>query len=109
MTCGRYSVFFSSRRRHTRLQGDWSSDVCSSDLLECHGEILTKDELIGRVWPDTVVEEGNLGRNISSLRKALDESPDEHRYIVTLARRGYRFVADVRERWEENGIATGPG
>jgi len=77
-------------------------------LLECHGEILTKDELIGRVWPDTVVEEGNLGRNISSLRKALDESPDEHRYIVTLARRGYRFVADVRERWEENGIATGP-
>ncbi|HXM43063.1 MAG TPA: winged helix-turn-helix domain-containing protein [Bryobacteraceae bacterium] len=77
-------------------------------LLECHGEILTKDELIGRVWPDTVVEEGNLGRNISSLRKALDESPDEHRYIVTLARRGYRFVADVRERWEENGIAAGP-
>src|ERR1022692_3832904 len=77
-------------------------------LLECHGEILTKDEMIGRVWPDTVVEEGNLGRNISSLRKALDESPDEHRYIVTLARRGYRFVADVRERWEENGIAAGP-
>jgi DNA-binding winged helix-turn-helix (wHTH) protein/Tol biopolymer transport system component len=77
-------------------------------LLECHGEILSKDELMGRVWPDTVVEEGNLGRNISSLRKALDESPDEHRYIVTLARRGYRFVADVRERWEENGIAAGP-
>src|ERR1700683_2753227 len=77
-------------------------------LLECHGEVLTKDELIGRVWPDTVVEEGNLGRNISSLRKALDESPDEHRYIVTLARRGYRFVADVRERWEENGIVDGP-
>jgi DNA-binding winged helix-turn-helix (wHTH) protein/Tol biopolymer transport system component len=75
-------------------------------LVECHGDILTKDELIARVWPDTVVEEGNLGRNISSLRKALDESPDEHRYIVTLARRGYRFVADVRERWEENG--TGP-
>ncbi len=77
-------------------------------LLECHGDILTKDELIARVWPDTVVEEGNLGRNISSLRKALDESPDEHRYILTLARRGYRFVADVRECWEENGAGAGP-
>ena len=83
-------------------------DIILLALLECHGEILTKDELIGRVWPDTVVEEGNLGRNISSLRKALDESPDEHRYIVTLARRGYRFVANVRERWEENGAAAGP-
>jgi DNA-binding winged helix-turn-helix (wHTH) protein/Tol biopolymer transport system component len=77
-------------------------------LLKSHGEVVTKDDLIARVWPDTVVEEGNLGRNISRLRKALDESPDEHRYIVTLARCGYRFVPDVRERWEENGVAADP-
>jgi len=72
-------------------------------LLRSRGEVVTKDDLIAQVWPDTVVEDGNLGRNISRLRKALDESPDEHRYIVTLARSGYRFVADVRERREENG------
>jgi len=77
-------------------------------FLQSHGEVVTKDDLIARVWPDTAVEEGNLGRNISRLRKALDESPDEHRYIVTLARSGYRFVADVHERWEKNGVAAGP-
>ena len=77
-------------------------------LLENHGAVVTKDDLIARVWPDTVVEEGNLARNISRLRKALDEGPDDHRYIVTLARSGYRFVADVRERWEKNGVAAGP-
>jgi len=77
-------------------------------LLERSGQLLTKDELLARVWPDTVVEEGNLGRSISSLRKALDDSPDEHRYIVTLSRHGYRFVGEVRECWEENGTAAGP-
>ena len=77
-------------------------------LLEHHGQLLSKDELLARVWPDTAVEEGNLGRSVSSLRKALDDSPDEHRYIVTLSRHGYRFVGDVRERWAENGTAPGP-
>ena len=66
-------------------------------LLESHGELLTKDQLSGRLWPDTVVEEGNLWRNVSSLRKALGESPDGRPYIVTQARQGYRFVGDVRE------------
>jgi TolB-like protein/DNA-binding winged helix-turn-helix (wHTH) protein/lipoprotein NlpI len=76
-------------------------------LLEAQGETLTKDELMHRVWPDTVVEEGNLSRNISTLRKALGESPDEHRYIVTLPGLGYRFVANAREvRNEETEGAT---
>jgi len=70
-------------------------------LLEAHGELLTKDELASRLWPDTVVEEGNLWRNVSSLRKALGETPSQP-YIVTQARRGYRFVADVRERVEDS-------
>src|SRR5262249_16593847 len=58
---------------------------------------VTKDELIKFVWPDTFVEEGNLTQNISMLRKLLGESPDEPQYIETAPRRGYRFVADVKE------------
>jgi len=65
-------------------------------LLEHDGDVLLKDELIERVWPDTVVEEGSLNRNISTLRKALGESPNEHRYIVTVPGRGYQFVGEVR-------------
>jgi DNA-binding winged helix-turn-helix (wHTH) protein/TolB-like protein len=66
-------------------------------LIERPGEILDKDELLTRIWPDTVVEEKNLTINISALRKALGENPREHRYIVTVPGRGYRFVADVQE------------
>ena len=49
------------------------------------------------VWPDTIVEESALSRNIYLLRRALGESPDEHRYIVTAPGRGYRFVAGGAE------------
>jgi TolB-like protein/Tfp pilus assembly protein PilF len=66
-------------------------------LVEHRGEVLVKEELIQRVWPDTVVEEGNLNRNISTLRRALGELPNDHRYVVTVPGRGYRFVAEVRE------------
>jgi TolB-like protein/DNA-binding winged helix-turn-helix (wHTH) protein len=66
-------------------------------LIEHRDRVLTKDELLQRIWRDTVVEEGGLTRNISILRKALGEKPDDHQYIVTLPGRGYRFVADVRE------------
>ena len=70
-------------------------------LVETPGRILEKDELMKRVWPDTIVEENNLTQNISSLRKALGQNTDERTYIETIPRRGYRFVATVRERWEE--------
>jgi Tol biopolymer transport system component/DNA-binding winged helix-turn-helix (wHTH) protein len=66
-------------------------------LIENRGQVLEKNELMQRVWPDTVVEENNLARNISALRKALDEQPNEHQYILTVPGRGYRFVASVRE------------
>ena len=49
------------------------------------------------LWPDTIVEAANLPQNISALRKALGEGPSERRYIETVPRRGYRFVASVRE------------
>ena len=67
-------------------------------LIENRERVLTKDELLKQVWGDTIVEEGGLARNVSVLRKTLGEKPDDHHYIVTVPARGYRFVADVRER-----------
>ena len=64
-------------------------------LIRNADRIVGKDELIKLVWPDTIVEENNLTRNISSLRKALEEGPTEHRFIVTIPGRGYQFAADV--------------
>lgn len=66
-------------------------------LVQNSGHILEKDEVLKAVWPDTIVEEANLARNISTLRKALGESADEHQYIETIPWRGYRFVANVKE------------
>ncbi|HST20782.1 MAG TPA: winged helix-turn-helix domain-containing protein [Blastocatellia bacterium] len=61
------------------------------------GLVLTKEELMERVWPDAFVEEANLAVNISMLRKVLGETPDGGQYIETLPRRGYRFAAEVKE------------
>jgi len=66
-------------------------------LVENSGHILNKDEVIKTVWPDSIVEEASLTKNISTLRKALGETPDRHQYIETIPWRGYRFVAAVRE------------
>jgi TolB-like protein/DNA-binding winged helix-turn-helix (wHTH) protein/Tfp pilus assembly protein PilF len=66
-------------------------------LVENHGNVATKEELLERVWPGTFVEESTLTRSISVLRKALGETPEGHSYILTVPKRGYRFVAVVRE------------
>jgi DNA-binding winged helix-turn-helix (wHTH) protein/tetratricopeptide (TPR) repeat protein len=60
------------------------------------GEVIPKEELLRRVWPDTFVEEANLSVNVSILRKALGNQPDGHPWIQTVARRGYRFLGAVR-------------
>src|SRR5262245_24656789 len=65
-------------------------------LLERAGEAVTKEELIKHVWQDCFVEEGNLNRNVSTLRKTLDEKPGDHRYIETIPKTGYRFIAPLR-------------
>lgn len=65
-------------------------------LVEHSGVILDKDSLMAAIWPDIVVEENNLSQNIYTLRRVLGESRGEHRYIMTVPGRGYRFVADVR-------------
>ena len=64
-------------------------------LVEHAGELVTKTALLQAVWAGVIVEEGNLTQTIHVLRRALGESPLEHRYVVTEPRRGYRFVADV--------------
>lgn len=63
-------------------------------LVRNSGHLLEKDELIGALWPDSFVEEGNLTNNISLLRKALGDDPP---YIETVPRRGYRFIGAVRQ------------
>jgi DNA-binding winged helix-turn-helix (wHTH) protein/TolB-like protein/Tfp pilus assembly protein PilF len=65
-------------------------------LVESSGRVLTKEELMKQVWPDSFVEEANLSHHVFTLRKALGED-GEGRYIETIPRRGYRFVAGVSE------------
>jgi DNA-binding winged helix-turn-helix (wHTH) protein len=65
-------------------------------LVRHRQEVVTKDDLMKAVWPDTFVEEANLSRNIFMLRRALGESPQDHRYIVTVPGRGYRLAESVR-------------
>ncbi len=72
-------------------------------LAERSGQVVTKQELLERVWPDTFVEEANLSVNVSLLRKALGEQGGGEPFIQTLSRRGYRFVAETRI------AATAPG
>jgi DNA-binding winged helix-turn-helix (wHTH) protein/TolB-like protein len=70
-------------------------------LVQNCGKMLSKEELMNTLWPDRFVEESNLTQQISMIRKALAESPGEHRYIVTVPGRGYRFAAAVRGRCNE--------
>jgi len=64
-------------------------------LLEQAGNVVSKQELISRVWPKTVVEDGNLRVHMAALRKALGDGQAGQRYIVTVAQRGYSFVAPL--------------
>lgn len=65
-------------------------------LVENQGEILSKDELMDRVWTDSIVEESNLSQYLYLLRKTLGNQPDGKPYIETLRRRGYRFTAEAK-------------
>jgi len=64
-------------------------------LVQRGGWVVSREELIEAVWPDVVVEENNLSVNVSALRKALGDGKDGEKYIETVPRRGYRFVAPV--------------
>jgi DNA-binding winged helix-turn-helix (wHTH) protein/TolB-like protein/Tfp pilus assembly protein PilF len=73
-------------------------------LVEHGGQVVAKDDLMKRVWPNTFVEEGNLTQNISLLRKALGESSGGVQFIETVPRRGYRFVADTSQSWDDKSV-----
>ena len=78
-------------------------------VLLRHGQqVVTKDALMQAVWPDTFVEEANLSRNVFMLRKALGETPQEHRYIVTVPGRGYRLTENVRRVQEQELALVSP-
>lgn len=75
-------------------------------LTENNERVVTKDELMSSIWPDTIVEENNLTQNISALRRALQEKPHENRFIATIPGRGYRFVAEVQKVREPERVDT---
>jgi DNA-binding winged helix-turn-helix (wHTH) protein/tetratricopeptide (TPR) repeat protein len=66
-------------------------------LVRSGGRALEKEDFMREIWPDSFVEEGNLNRNISTLRRALGDGLGGQRFIETIPKRGYRFVAEVRE------------
>lgn len=77
-------------------------------LVESAGQALTKDELLSRVWPDVVVEEGSLTRNVSTLRKVLATNDNPQGFIDTLPRLGYRFHSLVQRVAATRATAATP-
>ena len=75
-------------------------------LLERPGEVISREELQRRLWPDTFVDvDHNLNAAINKIREALDDSPEQPRFVETLSRRGYRFIAPIEQI---NGEAKKP-
>jgi DNA-binding winged helix-turn-helix (wHTH) protein len=79
-------------------------------FVENPGRLLRKDELMERLWPDSIVEENNLDHTISKLRGALQEGENGQKYIETVPRQGYRFVAEVQKVSEKlfNPVESSP-
>src|SRR5262245_11302256 len=73
-------------------------------LVRNSGNVVEKSELMNAIWPDAFVEEGTLVQNIFTLRKVLGESPEGERYIGTVPRRGYCFLAPVAERYDDSSV-----
>jgi DNA-binding winged helix-turn-helix (wHTH) protein/tetratricopeptide (TPR) repeat protein len=75
-------------------------------LLEHSGHVVLKDDLMKTLWPDTFVEESNLGQHVFQLRKALGDRSQDSAYIVTVPGRGYRFAQKVRALPEDESIVV---
>ncbi|WP_176946079.1 transcriptional regulator [Bradyrhizobium sp. Rc2d] len=71
-------------------------------LLERHGELVSKQDLMARVWPNVFVEPANLTVHMSALRRALRDGRDGNRFIINIPGRGYCFVASVAISAREN-------
>src|SRR5438876_4837079 len=75
-------------------------------LVSHHGTVVPKEDLLKAVWGETFVEENNLNQSISSLRKALGNDGNGNRYIATVPRKGYSFVASVTEMESADALST---
>src|SRR5688572_5806499 len=75
-------------------------------LVRNSGTLLTKDELLGTVWRDVVVEENNLVKAIYAIRRFLDDIGEKSKYIETVPKHGYRFVANVKKH-DDGGYKNG--
>ena len=109
VTAAREIAFGPFRLRPARfllLEGDKAVHLGSRALqilvvlLERPGELISKHELMGRVWPDIFVEPSNLTVHISALRRTLRDGRDGNRFIINVIGRGYSFVAPVEVRHE---------
>jgi pimeloyl-ACP methyl ester carboxylesterase len=80
-----------------------------SVLVENAGRLVTKQELLDAVWPETAVEENNLNHNVAVLRKALGEKTTGQQYIETVPKVGYRFAAPVERARSQTTFASSPG
>jgi DNA-binding winged helix-turn-helix (wHTH) protein len=75
-------------------------------LIERHGELVTKKDLMTRVWPGINVVEANLAVHISALRRALRDGQGGNRYLINIPGQGYRFVAPVSITEEAQGVSS---
>ena len=75
-------------------------------FVENAGHLLEKDELMQRIWQDRFVEESNLAFNIKILRRVLNDDAHQPRFIETVPRRGYRFIATVKERFDDTCVCA---
>lgn len=75
-------------------------------LVKNRDRAVSKDELVHAVWPDTAVTDDSLIQNISAIRRALGDDPSEPRFIATLSRRGYRFLAPAEEHTDRNALVA---
>src|SRR5690242_21736513 len=97
----RFGQFVLDSRRRTLSHADLPISLTPKAfdvllfLAQHPNRLVTKEELLKAVWGDTFVEEGNLTQYISHLRKALGDASEDTRLIVTIARKGYQFTADV--------------
>src|SRR5215471_15764209 len=76
-------------------------------LVENRGHIVEKDDLMQKVWADVAVEENNLAQNISTLRRILGDTLADPKFIETIPKRGYRFIAPVRDVSETGAMLAG--
>ena len=93
------------RGQETIAIGSRALDILIA-LTERPGELVTKDELIARAWPNSIVEESNLRAQIAVLRKALGEDQAATSYIAAVPSRGYRFIAPLSRSELTNGAAA---